>query len=356
MSNIIKKSTQICYCKNCGKEFEYDRKRANRKFCDDICRMTYYGINPNDSNDILKECKYCKKTFVCSRSTPTKLFCNNECLTAYYKEQHEMRSTTIEKEKRICPYCGQEFIWQSDKSWQKYCSTECSINANKEKHKAAVITAKKACAHCGNMFEWSSSKPNQKYCSAECRNTVMKVQIRDYQRKHNGKKTDDELKNEVYLKVLNIISKMDQSKGAVFNGVHIDYRAIGDISEKTREEVLKRDNFECQICKRKDSLHLHHLIKRKYGGNHNAENLVTLCASCHRHIETGDVDHATKKCYKNAKKRYGEDTDKEELDLNDLKFKLTVLFNKLKDSQVSEDTEIMVCLDEALDLLDIEEN
>ena len=34
-----------------------------------------------------------------------------------------------------------------------------------------------------------------------------------------------------------------------------------------------------------------------------------------------------------------------------MKFQLTVLFNKLKESPVGEDTEIMICLDEALDLI-----
>jgi 5-methylcytosine-specific restriction endonuclease McrA len=258
----------------------------------------------------------------------------------------------IYQEKHTCQYCGKEFTWTSNKPNQKYCSRECTSKANDENLKAYKWKEERKCAYCGNTFEWHSNKSGQKYCSLECREAATKINIRNYQKRMRNQKTDEELRSEVYLKVLNIISKMDQSKGASFSGRAIDYRVVGDISEKTREIVLERDSHECQVCKRKDSLHLHHLIKRKNGGNHNAENLITLCASCHRHIETGDVEHATNKCLKNAKKYYGTDGNSKSVDIESLRFQLTVLFDKLKESPVGEDAEIMVCLDEALDLID----
>ena len=342
-----------CLC--CGELFEYDSKRGGRKFCNENCRMKYYGIKPKTNDTIKKVCKYCGKTFDCSSSTPTKLYCSRDCSAAFYRDKQQ---TEAKKEVRqathICVYCGKPFTWTSDKSFQKYCSSECTTKANQERLKAYIWKEERKCALCGNTFEWHSSKAGQKYCSLECRETATKINIRNYQKKMRHQKTDEELRDEVYLKVLNIISKMDQSKGASFGGVAIDYRVVGDISEKTREEVLERDSHECQVCKRKDSLHLHHLIKRKNGGSHDAENLITLCASCHRHIETGDLDHAVRKCLKNAKRYYGDNSGEKSIDMEGLKFQLTVLFNKLKESPVAEDTEIMVCLDEALDLLDMD--
>lgn len=340
-----------CLC--CGKLFEYDSKKGGRKFCDENCRMNYYGIKPKNNDTVKKVCRYCGKTFDCSSSTPTKVYCSRDCSAAFYREKQQ---TEQKKEVRlathICLYCGKKFTWTSNKSFQKYCSKECASKANKERLMAYKWKEERKCAYCGNAFEWHSNKSGQKYCSLECREAATKIKIRDYQKQKRNEKTDEEIRNEVYLKVLDIISKMDQSKGAAFGGMPIDYRVVGDISEKTREYVLQRDSHECQVCKRKDSLHLHHLIKRKNGGNHDAENLITLCASCHRHIETGDLDHAVRKCFKNAKKFYGNDDGAKGVDVDSLKFQLTVLFNKLKESPAGEDTEIMVCIDEALDLID----
>lgn len=251
--------------------------------------------------------------------------------------------------KCTCPNCGKTFTYDSSRASRKFCDAKC----RNEYYglKPSSWTEERECAYCKKSFEWHSSKPSQKYCSLECREAAVKINMRNYQKKKHKQKTDEDLQNEVFLKVLNIISKMDQTKGASFGGRAIDYRVIGDISEKTREEVLKRDSYECQVCKRKDSLHLHHLIKRKNGGNHDADNLITLCASCHRHIETGDLDHAVRKCFKNAKRYYSDDNSPQSVDIDGLKFQLTVLFNKLKESPVGEDTEIMICLDEALDLI-----
>ena len=342
---------RTCTCLNCGNTFEYTSRGANKKFCNEYCRMSYHGITPKEHDSVEKVCKYCNKTFLCSSSTPTKIYCSTECATAFYKNKLQTEpKKEILQEKRTCAYCGKEFIWISTKSNQKYCSSECTANANNDKLRVDTWTEERTCAFCGNTFVWSSTKSGQKYCSSECRYEANKINIRNYQKRN--KITDEELRNQVYLKVLHIISKMDQTKGASFGGKFIDYRVIGDIPEKTRERVLKRDGYECQVCRRKDSLHLHHLIKRKNGGNHEAGNLITLCASCHRHIETGDIEHATKKCFRNVKKHHGANESNPNVDIDGLRIQLTALFEALKESPVGDNTEIMVCLDEAIDLID----
>lgn len=57
-----------------------------------------------------------------------------------------------------------------------------------------------------------------------------------------------------------------------------------------RAEVLTRDGYSCQICKANvRGLEIHHIVPVKFGGKHNQENLITLCKSCHRCVETNHV-------------------------------------------------------------------
>lgn len=45
-------------------------------------------------------------------------------------------------------------------------------------------------------------------------------------------------------------------------------------------KILKRDCFQCVICKSKKDLRLHHLTYERVG-NENLEDLQTLCKDCH---------------------------------------------------------------------------
>ena len=47
-------------------------------------------------------------------------------------------------------------------------------------------------------------------------------------------------------------------------------------------EVLLRDGWRCQTCGAGTNLHVHHIQKRSQGGQDTNENLITLCAKCHR--------------------------------------------------------------------------
>ncbi len=58
-----------------------------------------------------------------------------------------------------------------------------------------------------------------------------------------------------------------------------------------RIQVLERDGWKCQSCGRASNLHVHHIKYRSHLGHDAAENLLTLCADCHRashqkHLET----------------------------------------------------------------------
>lgn len=56
---------------------------------------------------------------------------------------------------------------------------------------------------------------------------------------------------------------------------------------KNKEACRERDHYECQICYSKDYLHVHHIVPRVDGGMDDLDNLVTLCARCHKKIEYG---------------------------------------------------------------------
>ena len=66
--------------------------------------------------------------------------------------------------------------------------------------------------------------------------------------------------------------------------------------------IMQRDGWKCYICGKSTNLHVHHLIPRSDGGEHTAENLVTLCGGCHRSIESGNVEKAIKNCVQRAMK------------------------------------------------------
>lgn len=46
--------------------------------------------------------------------------------------------------------------------------------------------------------------------------------------------------------------------------------------------VFARDEYTCQVCKKKNKiLHIHHIIYRSEGGTNRADNLITVCIDCH---------------------------------------------------------------------------
>lgn len=52
----------------------------------------------------------------------------------------------------------------------------------------------------------------------------------------------------------------------------------------TRYYVFARDNYTCQVCKKKDGVfQTHHIIYTSKGGTDKADNLITVCSDCHTH-------------------------------------------------------------------------
>ena len=60
----------------------------------------------------------------------------------------------------------------------------------------------------------------------------------------------------------------------------------------TKARVLHRDGYTCQCCKgrRKDAkLEVHHIVYRSNGGSDDADNLITLCHTCHKAVHRGSI-------------------------------------------------------------------
>ncbi|MFI5095304.1 MAG: HNH endonuclease [Candidatus Acidiferrales bacterium] len=51
---------------------------------------------------------------------------------------------------------------------------------------------------------------------------------------------------------------------------------------RLRLAILRRDRWRCQKCGSPSDLHVHHLQARSRSGDDDEENLITLCAACHR--------------------------------------------------------------------------
>lgn len=60
-----------------------------------------------------------------------------------------------------------------------------------------------------------------------------------------------------------------------------------------REYVLHRDGHTCQACKGKSKdkvLNVHHIMHRTDGGTDKPDNLITLCATCHKAYHKGKIE------------------------------------------------------------------
>ena len=77
---------------------------------------------------------------------------------------------------------------------------------------------------------------------------------------------------------------------AIVEGADARRRRI--VSHRLRRKVLQRDNFTCQAagCPHAQHLQIHHRLPVAQGGETVLENLVTLCAGCHRRLHEQDEE------------------------------------------------------------------
>jgi len=67
----------------------------------------------------------------------------------------------------------------------------------------------------------------------------------------------------------------------------VEYQQSDFEGKNLREKVLWRDNYKCQQCDVTSNLQIHHIIPKSKGGTNTLNNLITLCAKCHKELHEG---------------------------------------------------------------------
>lgn len=67
-----------------------------------------------------------------------------------------------------------------------------------------------------------------------------------------------------------------------------EYQKSNRLHPNLRSACLMRDNFQCNICNKKNTrLQAHHIVPRKEGGKDTIKNLSSLCTQCHDKLHKG---------------------------------------------------------------------
>ena len=293
-----------CKCDKCSKDFK--AKRPNAKYCSEYCYNNAYT----------NICTVCNKKF--NSRYPDIPYCSDYCRRNRYINR--------------CNTCGKYFKSMSDNA--KYCSDECM---NKR-------TVEILCQYCKKPFKIRANS-NTKVCSPKCRYLLDKSKNKS---KNNGKiLKKSNYSDIVVFNVKEIIQKGIEGRNNF--GISRNYNVSG-FTSSIKTEVQERDSYTCRICGKKNSLEVHHIVKVIHGGSSELDNLITLCISCHRAIDTLDLDYAINKCMKNAEKNLGityiknKFTTKEVMELSILE--LNAIYSKI--SKLSAKFENEVELEEVL--------
>jgi len=66
--------------------------------------------------------------------------------------------------------------------------------------------------------------------------------------------------------------------------------------DNVRAYVFERDNYTCQICKKREGiLQTHHIKQRKDGGTDRPDNMITVHLKCHQDFHKGLIKHKFRK-------------------------------------------------------------
>lgn len=194
-----------------------------------------------------------------------------------------------------CSVCGKTFTrYEANVERAKYtnvCSRECLYEGRKmgiikrEVEEGYDVDYTKErytieCQNCGDKFKVKKSRLESenhgKYCSRKCY---------------------EEAKSEMMK---------GENNPQFIDGRSYDKRCYrGDEWYEIRKECYERDNYTCQVCgvkcigrknlndKNSDKLIQAHHIEPYNGNeeNNRLDNLITVCAQCHKKIEEGVIEH-----------------------------------------------------------------
>ena len=98
-------------------------------------------------------------------------------------------------------------------------------------------------------------------------------------------------------KVIVEIAKFDTQKLQNPDIKGVEYqKGVTEGYDNVRAYVFERDNYTCQICKKREGiLQTHHIKQKKDSGSDRPDNLVTVHDRCHKDFHKGLIQHKFKK-------------------------------------------------------------
>lgn len=225
--------------------------------------------------------------------------------------QHHTKVHDSRLPNRTCVGYSREFY--DEKARRKYCE-ECNPNTGQNNGNWKDAKKRGACRTCGTVFSYYPSNKEGVYCS-DC------VSSSDGLLAENPSKPVERIRTtcpncETGLQVLR--SRLDRQRRGVFcdtdcYGEWLSENVVGPAHHqwvggainygqtwwRIRRQSLVRDEYECQYCgkSRKEigrNSDVHHRIPvRRFDRPetaHSLNNVITLCRSCHRHAEAGNIE------------------------------------------------------------------
>lgn len=311
----IRPLAKFVVCGICGREFQYDTKTPNKKYCSPECRE-------ESMRRFSEEAK---------------------------RKREELKRQSPQKVRFIkCAICGKEFQYNPFAHAKKYCSEECRTEAQKnsyakKKSNSADVKIYK-CKCCSKEYVYDPKENTRSFCSQKCKEK--------HYRRVNTTDNSDVVELVSYLiAAMNQATQLDCYTSVFFTDSL-------NPTEIQREAVLSRDKRKCRVCNSRSNLQIHHIVKRRDGGGNDLDNLITLCSKCHRHIETGNLEHALDKCIQNFNIVQSGESSVFSNHLNNLqkveyaKNELEKLYTTISNSGEEIETEsIKICIDDILSKL-----
>lgn len=103
-------------------------------------------------------------------------------------------------------------------------------------------------------------------------------------------KFQDEIRTHEIVKAVDC-SKSYARQFYLFDGEVLEKEKRTSLSSKTKEAILKKDNYSCVVCGEVESLEIHHIMAIMGSSImelHDHDNLATLCKDCHYLAHNGN--------------------------------------------------------------------
>ena len=295
-----------CTAEGCNNEFQ--RTHALQLYCSTYCKM-----NPalctcgNRVSRKSTECSNCHR----NRGETSYKKCCRSCLNFFttldnrqkYCSRKCYNSAKNKRHPFICQQCGK---WHTPKQAgaRKYCSKMCAGKAVKKPKSV------KTCIQCGTGFVIHQSKAKNnygKFCSTKCRGKYQSSNVIGKQHPmYSSHETSCGIcgtivvrKNSAFTRNKSFLCGKSECKAAYASHTNSGERNWNwrggpspyppEWTKSLRLSIRIRDEYRCALCQHdcfndKRQPDVHHINGDKQ--NCDKSNLITLCRSCHRIVES----------------------------------------------------------------------